>query len=492
MSWAIPLLLLGVCAALIVWLRERRRRSRGLGVSPAVPAAASQRAFGVGRWLATTFFRHLAFRLRILMTNRSRRRELRAQYHLRRAEEVAALMGNMKGVLMKLGQILSFAADSMPEPAKQALRALQQQAPPMDFSLVGQVLKEELSAEARAEFRHIDKQPMAAASIGQVHRGRLRGGRRVAIKVQYPGIEAAIESDLKMSSRLIAMVKMMFPYADAAPVVEELKARLREELDYRQELRNQAHFSKIWQGHPYIRIPAVFESFSARRVLCQELRRGLSFYDFLEQADRQQRRFAALVLHDFVFDSMHRFGIFNGDPHPGNYLFEVGGVVTFLDFGCVKYFAPEFLEQVHKLNRAIVERDMGAFDHYVHELGIVLPGASYDREFTWDFFSYHAAPFAEDRVFEFSRDYVARAGKVMSFSNLKRLNLPPDMLLLNRITFGLNAIFARLGAAINCHRLYRRYLYPEENLPPALSTVGVELGGNFSSAVFDGARLEGQ
>lgn len=477
---ALPLA--GVVTLLLVWLLFRlrhRRLATARGRQGGLSISVGGRVAGIGGLLTRSFFRRISLRLRQLFADRRRRRELAAQAQLRDAEEAAALLGNMKGVAMKLGQIISFANESLPEPAREALRSLQQSAPPMAFSLVREVLERELGRPLGKVVAQIDEEPLAAASIGQVHRAKLPDGRQVVFKVQYPGVEAAIEADLKVSNNLAGLLGMFMPNADAAPIARELAARLREELDYEQEARNQQLFAALWDGHPLIHVPAVYPEHSTRRVLCQEYRRGLRFYDFLAQAKADEKALAVCVLNDFVFDSMHRHHVFNGDPHPGNYLFDERGGITFVDFGCIKRFEPAFIAEVQALNRAIVEGDRETFEAYIRRIGVILPDRPYDADFTWEFFAYHAAPFSQDRVFTFTSEYVAQAGEVMSVRNMRRLNLPPDLLLFNRITFGLNAIFAELDAAANFHRLYRRYLYPDENVGPALAQLGVELPERF-------------
>ena len=395
------------------------------------------------------------------------------------ATEAAALLGQMKGVYMKLGQVASFASPALPEAARDALRQLQKEAPPMGFHLVRGVLETELGRDLGRLFRHVDEEPLAAASIGQVHRARLRDGTRVALKVQYPGADEAIRADLGVGGSLAAVVQLLHRNADARGVVDELRSRLLDELDYRLEARHQARFEAIWRGHPRIVIPRIFPDLCTQRVLCQELCRGLDFYAMADVATDAEKQLAVRALNDFVFDSMHFHGIFNGDPHPGNYLFREDGAVTFLDFGCVVTFDPEFLARLQAFNRSLVERDHAAFDRLVVELGVVLPGRPLDHDFLWSFFTYHAAPFLDDAEFEFTDDWVAQSADVMRPDNLRRLNLPRELVFFNRITFGLNAIFAQLGGRANFQRLYRRYLYPAESVAPSLAQAGVAMPERF-------------
>lgn len=463
-------------AALLVlvtaWVLLRRRPPSH------IPSSLGARGARVGSLVGRSLVRKAWLRLRQVVATREHRRRLEQQHHLHSAKEAAQVLGQMKGVFMKLGQVVSFANDALPEEAQAALRPLQQGAPPMDFALARGVIEEELGDLGR-HFKSVEEEPIAAASIGQVHRARLLDGTRVVLKVQYPGVAAAMESDLSMTAGLAAMVGAVARNLDAKSVVEELAARMREELDYGRELQNQALFARIWEGHPLIRVPRVFPAHSGRRVLCQEYARGLGFYDFLEQSTERERRLAVYVLHDFVFDSMFMHRVFNGDPHPGNYLFQEDGGVTFLDFGCVKRFSSAFVRELQTLSRSICEEDRGAFDAVVKRLQIVLPGRPYDSDLMWRFFGYHAAPFAKDAPFAFTAEWIAEARAVMEQKTLQQMNLPPDILFFNRITFGLNAIFHKLGAADNFHRLYRRYMYEGEQNAPAVARAGVPVPDRF-------------
>ncbi len=473
-------LLITIGLVALVWLGWRFAASRrnAAGISTTVAARTAQMS-----GLATrTAARKAVLRVRQAVSGRARREELERTYHLETSAEVAALMGNMKGVFMKLGQIVSFARESLPPEARDALAVLQKDAPPMSFELVRGVVEAELGGRLSDHFAWFDAEPLASASIGQVHRARLPSGADVVLKVQYPGVDEAIRADLRFSDGLAALVSSVHKNADGKAVVAELKERLEDELDYVREAANQQRFYDIWAGHPLIRVPRVYPELTRRRVLCQEYVEGLGFYDFLEVATPEEKRLAVHAINDFVFDSMHFHRVFNGDPHPGNYLFNEDGGVTFLDFGCVKRFDQPFLDHIHGLNGALVHGDHAAFERHVRALEIVLPGRPYDHDFLWSFFRYHGAPFIEDREFAFDRAFLEQAAEVMTPNNLRRLNLPPDIIFFNRITFGLNAIYERLGARENFHRLYLRYLDRERDHPPGLATLGVALPERFLAA----------
>jgi predicted unusual protein kinase regulating ubiquinone biosynthesis (AarF/ABC1/UbiB family) len=284
------------------------------------------------------------------------------------------------------------------------------------------------------------------------------------------------------------MIDMVNKSADMKAVVAELKDRLLDEIDYRKEAQSQILFRRLWEGHPLIRIPRVVTELSTARVLCQEYVRGFGFYDFIKQANADERRLASYVIGDFVFDSMFRHLCYNGDPHPGNYLFHEDGGVTFLDFGCVKYFRPEFMIDLKRFFRAIIENDRKTHDEYVYKLGLVLPGKKLE-DHMWEMWRYHLEPYSIDGEFVFSPDYLARARVAMDPEKVRRFNLPPDLLFFLRITFGLNAISQKLGSSGNFYRSARRYFYPDGN-PPALASLGVKLDPRFLACTVEPVTTE--
>jgi len=467
-------------ATLALWGLARLVASRRNAAGIATSVAA--RAVTVGGLATRSAARKAALRLRQVVASKAKKAELEHRYHMKNAAEITETMGQMKGVFMKLGQILSFAKESLPPEARKVLEGLQKDAPPMAFDLVKGVVEAELGRPLGEAFASFEVEPLAAASIGQVHRARLPTGEDVVVKVQYPGVAEAIAADLRFTGGLVQMVGMFFRNSDAEAMVKEIADRLVDELDYRREADHQELFRAVWDGHPLVRIPRVHRAFSGARVLTQDYHEGLSFYDFIQAATPDEKRLAMLVINDFVFDSMHLFDMFNGDPHPGNYLFHEDGAVTFLDFGCVKRFAGSFMGELRALNQAIVEEDRARFEEALRRTGVILPGRPLDPELSWSFFEYHARPFAKDRVFTFDEAYLREAGEVMRMENLRKFNLPPDLVFFNRITFGLNAIFQKLGASENFHRYYQRYIYRERGVRPSLAQAGVPLPERFLDA----------
>lgn len=275
------------------------------------------------------------------------------EFHLRNAERYADTLSRSKGVLMKVGQILSFVDFSAAiggqygDVYRTALASLQADAEPMASELAAAMVESELGHPPEELFAEFSPTPMAAASIGQVHAARLHDGTEVAVKVQYPGVADAIRDDLANTELLFTFLKIakgivpQYRNFDVRAIADEIAERFSEELDYRTELANQAEFADRYQGHPFFRVPAVFPELSADRVLTMEMAHGLRWSE-IGDADQALRDRWGEAVFRFFFGSMARLSMFNADPHPGNYLFHDDGTVTFLDFGCVKRATPSF------------------------------------------------------------------------------------------------------------------------------------------------------
>lgn len=460
---------LAICAASALtwlWLRRARTHKNAAGI---VTASRKRRGIIVG-FVSKGLLRRGWLRVRMVFASARQRRELKAQAHIASAQEAAALMGNMKGLFMKVGQIVSFAHDGLPEQAQTQLQGLQNQAPPMKFALVREVIERDLGGDLRRHFKHIDEEPLAAASIGQVHRATLTDGSDVVVKVQYPGVDAAIEADLALLDKLGPMAAVVARQVDFSAVATELRARISEELDYRREAYHQALFRELWHGHPYIRVPQVYASHCSKHVLTSQFVRGFGFYDFVKNGNAREKLIASAAIADFVWDTMFCHLIYNGDPHPGNYLFHEDGAVTFIDYGCIKRFELASMRNIKRFFRAILENDHATFCEYVVTLGLVRPGRDWDRDRMWRFWRYQLEPYYSGD-FVFDAAYLARAREMMKPEHTKDMNLPPDLLFFTRITFGLNSIAHKLGAAGDFQKSVQRQFY-DGNGPSALGLVG--------------------
>ena len=250
------------------------------------------------------------------------------QAALERAEAMLAELDGLKGFAMKIGQMVSYLDTSLPPQAQKVLAKLQSQGRPMEPEQIRQVVIEELGAAPDQLFDEFEPTPFAAASIGQVHRAR-KGDKHLAVKIQYPGIRELLSSDLKSIKRLSRLAGLLSP-VDGPAIAEEMRARMMEECDYRQEATHQGRFRDLFSGHSEILIPSIVQEFSAERVLASEYMDGCEgFYPFIEGANEERRRRAAELLFMFSFQSIFGHRIYNADPHPGNYLFRRDGVVFF-------------------------------------------------------------------------------------------------------------------------------------------------------------------
>src|ERR1022692_2758292 len=252
------------------------------------------------------------------------RQQLRQDLARETAEDVAATLGAMKGVLMKIGQMASYVDDGLSPAVRRTLSRLQDSVPPMSPGLAAMVVEEELGMPPERAFASWDPEPIAAASIGQVHRAITLDGRAVAVKVQYPGIAETIAADLGNVALLRRMLRITAPAQDVDALLAELGYRVLEELDYRREADNQRLLAAYYDGHPTISIPAVIGELSTRRLITSELSGGARFAE-LAGWPQHERDLAAETIYRFVFRSLYEVHAFNGDPHPGNYLFHGGG-----------------------------------------------------------------------------------------------------------------------------------------------------------------------
>ena len=241
---------------------------------------------------------------RLFMLAGENRQQLRNDLALQTAEDVATTLGAMKGVLMKLGQMASYVDDSLPPEARRTLGRLQDSVPPMSAELAAGVIEEELGAPPGRVFAEWDPEPIAAASIGQVHRAITRDGRAVAVKVQYPGIAETIAADLGNVSLLRRMLRIIAPGQDVDSLVSELRDRIVEELDYRREADNQRLFAEYYDGHPTISVPKIVAELSTRRVVTSDLATGARFSE-LAGWSQHERDLAAETIYRFVFRSLY-------------------------------------------------------------------------------------------------------------------------------------------------------------------------------------------
>ncbi|MPY96046.1 MAG: hypothetical protein GEV08_24200, partial [Acidimicrobiia bacterium] len=458
-----------------LWAARRRGACHGRGggagrLAPTRPAtgraarSAQVAALSARVGTATAFTR-----ARATFASAERRIELDKALQLRTAEDVASTLGNMKGAMMKLGQLASFVDEGLPEPLRQALSSLQADAPPMSAELAASVVEAELGARPDQVFLEWGAEPIAAASIGQVHRAITTDGQAVAVKVQYPGAAEAIAADLANADLVFGSLALVYPGFDPAPVVAELKERIVEELDYHNEAANQQLFVDAYAGHPNISVPAVRHDLSTARVLTSELHVGATMAE-LDGWDQAEKDLAGEAIYRFVFRSLYRLGAFNGNPHPGNYLFRPGGQVTFLDFGLVRHFAPAELATFRAMITAmVVDRDPELFRRAVVEAGLLAADAPVSTDEVAEFFGQFYKLVETEGPRTASSEYASSLVR-RTFNRespvTRYTTVPASFVLIQRINLGVFAILGRLRATADWRRITEE-IWPWVDAPPS-------------------------
>jgi predicted unusual protein kinase regulating ubiquinone biosynthesis (AarF/ABC1/UbiB family) len=377
------------------------------------------------------------------------RQQLREDLALQTAEDVAATLGAMKGVMMKIGQMASYVDDGLSPAVRRTLARLQDSVPPMSPQLAASVVEEELGGPPERVFARWDPRPIAAASIGQVHRAVTLDGRPVAVKVQYPGIAETIAADLRNVALLRRMLRITAPSQDVDALLTELRDRIGEELDYRREAASQRLMAAYYEGHPTIHVPGIVSELSTRRVVTSELSDGARFAE-LAGWSQHERDLAAETIYRFVFRSLYQARAFNADPHPGNYLFHRGGRVTFLDFGLVRHFTQAELQPLLQMARNIcVEHDDEAFRRSLENAGFLRPGAPVSTQAITGHLAVFYDTIRKPGPLTITSDYASTV--VRRFFDLRSplagyISIPQPYVLLQRINVGLFAVLGELTA----------------------------------------------
>lgn len=403
------------------------------------------------------------------------------RFHQRTAEQYAELLGQSKGVLMKAGQLLSMVdvgalGGGEFSPYQQALTRLQSDAPPMDPVLAVGVVEDGLGMPISAAFAEFDTDPVAAASIGQVHRATLHDGRQVAVKVQYPGVAEAIRHDLANTELLSTVFRFMTSVVGTRPdlreATREMSERISEEIDYRHEAANIAAFGELYRGHPFIRIPEVVPEASSDRVLTMSYLEGAD-WAAAQQADQDVKNRWGEVISRMVTGSYRHGNLFHADPHPGNYRFFDDGSVGFLDFGCVKVLPELQRGRMIGMLRAALADNRDELRRTMVESGFFEEDSTLtaDEAHSWWAAIVHEllapqpityTPEAADRAIRSLIDVRA------SDHPVRRMTVPPDLVFFSRLNLSLNAILATLRCTFDA----RTMVDDMDGISPPTSNLG--------------------
>jgi predicted unusual protein kinase regulating ubiquinone biosynthesis (AarF/ABC1/UbiB family) len=389
------------------------------------------------------------------------------------ARKAAEMLGGMRGLATKVGQMASYVDGVLPEGHRTAyekwMKGLQQAAPHSSPKAVRTAIEAALGQPLDVLFAEFDAVPVASASIGQVHRARLHDGRQVAVKVQHPGIAEAMENDLQNAGLIESALAVMAGTRrfESKRILEEMRARFREELDYVLEAERQRTFGALFAEDPTIRVPAVIDTHCAKNVLTSAWVSGLSL-DAAMEATTADRSAWIATLWRFVYRSNLVGGLFNADPHPGNYFFQPDGCVAFVDYGCVQNLDPLRRAHARALHEAAHLGDLEAFARAAR-LMLNLRGGPYEVRAV----AYVQACFAPafHRPYHLNRAYVAQLvdGMKQLALDFRKGNdsdgyvpLPDGVFFLNRLQFGFYSVVARLDAPVDYVAVERAFL----DLPP--------------------------
>ena len=382
----------------------------------------------------------------------------------RNARAVKAALGQLKGPLMKIAQMATTVPDLLPPEFAQELASLQMNAPPMSAAFVRRRMAAELGADWRAKFADFELAPAAAASLGQVHRATSLDGRALAVKLQYPDMQSAVESDLAQMRAVMALGRQMFGQVDTREIAVEISERIREELDYGREAKAMALYRDFFAGRDDIEAPEPLAELSTGRLLTMTWLEGRGLTDF-EGADQETRNRIARLLFEAWWTPLIRIGVIHGDPHLGNYTFAGEAArLNLLDFGCIRIFPPSFITGVLMLYRALIDDDHDAQAEAYRVWGFTgLTRPLIETLNIWARFIY--GPLLDDRVRTVA-DGVSPGlyGRREAFQMKKALEtqgpvtIPREFVFMERAAIGLGAAFLRLGAEMNWQRVFEATL----------------------------------
>lgn len=377
--------------------------------------------------------------------------------------ELMQILGNLKGPIMKVGQILATVPEALPPEYARAFAELQSNAPPMGWPFVRRRMKSELGVDWIDNFTDFPREPAAAASLGQVHKAVTKNGEIVACKLQYPDMASAVEADLKQLRLLFSLYKKYDSSIETRQIQDELSARLKEELDYKLEARHQKLYTYLLQNEANVHVPDVFDALSTDRLLTTQWVNGRKILEFID-APLDDRNAIAMNMFRAWYVPLYHTGVIHGDPHLGNYSVRDDLSVNLLDFGCVRVFRPDFVGGVIDLYNALKNNDESLAVHAYETWGF----GNLTKEMVeilniWARFLY--GPILDDKVRligETNNGVYGREKAQEVHAKLKELRMgvpvPREFVFMDRAALGLGSVFIHLRAEINWYRIFNEMI----------------------------------
>lgn len=404
------------------------------------------------------------------------RRAAAANQQLKSAEALVRVLGGMRGAAMKVGQTLSTVDMGLvPEEVRprfqEILATLQQEAEPVSFKALTKVVTEDLGGRLSDHFRDFAEEPLASASIGQVHRARTRDGRDVAVKVQYPGIAEAIHADLKNLRLILRLLDVVAPGINTGAIADEIRERISEELDYELEASNQRAMARAYRDHPFIVVPGVVAELCRERVIVSDFIDGERFAEAKRRSQPERDRLGEILVR-FYINGPLRHRLLNGDPHPGNALFLADGRVAFLDFGFFKRLANPEVESLVAAFRAVHADDATGLQEVMVGIGTLEPNPALAEPF---FEAYKgilgwALIDAELRIDgKRTGEMMRRYNELKDDDNFDSLTMPAEHLVLMRSLMLLTGLLGMFEASNNWLSISREWLFDD----PAVTELGL-------------------
>ncbi len=378
------------------------------------------------------------------------------------AKQLTEALGNLKGPLMKVGQILSTIPEALPPEYAADFQALQSNAPPMGWPFVRRRMKAELGSDWESKFKNFEKEAIAAASLGQVHKATTHDEQNIACKLQYPDMQSAIEADLNQLKLIFSIYGKYDSSIQTGEIHTELAERLREELDYKLEAKYEKLYDYMLKDEPNVHVPKIIDDLSTPRLLCSTWLDGKKILDF-KDAPQEQRNDIAMNMFRAWYVPLYYYGIIHGDPHLGNYSVRPDNSINLMDFGCVRIFPAKFVGGVIDLYKALMENDTPRAVHAYETWGF--EGLTKEQVETlniWARFLY--GPIMEDKIRPigevtngiYGRDTAKKVHEKLR--EIGGIKVPREFVFMDRAALGLGSVFLHLKAEINWYQVFNELI----------------------------------